>query len=413
MTASIQSTRPSKGAFSIVWHSCVAAATRHCAGCMLAIMLWAVVAAVVGCSGSSSKSDSASSPDSSSLSSTVCHFIGSTDAGADGTSVKIVTAGQDHSCALTTTGSVCCWGGNKNGQLGNGTNANSLVPVAVRGISTATSIAAGSYHTCATLADGSLQCWGKADSLIEYGKDSNMPITIAGISAVTSVVSGGLDNCVAGGGAVQCWPEYWVVQGVPQPATVLSSGASSVAIGDHHVCAVVNDEQIVCQGENGNGQLGDGSTTDSSSFVTVTGLSPSTTGKVTSVVVGTAHSCALFEDSHIECWGNYAQAGGISGTQTTPYPINGPNGNEKLLAISAYGFNTCGIHLDGTAWCMGTITNSSYPSALRDGVTIAVGAGHACAVLKNGSVQCWGRNESGELGDGTTNASSEPVTVGG
>src|SRR3990172_3894490 len=71
-----------------------------------------------------------------------------------------IAAGGNHTCALLASGSVQCWGWNGNGQLGDGSTANSLTPVAVSGISSATAIAAGSGHTCAQLASGGVQCWG-------------------------------------------------------------------------------------------------------------------------------------------------------------------------------------------------------------------------------------------------------------
>jgi alpha-tubulin suppressor-like RCC1 family protein len=76
------------------------------------------------------------------------------------TGVASIAAGTNHTCAVTTSGAARCWGSNMSGQLGNGTNTDSNVPVDVVGVSGATQIAAGGVHTCALVAGGAVKCWG-------------------------------------------------------------------------------------------------------------------------------------------------------------------------------------------------------------------------------------------------------------
>jgi len=120
-------------------------------------------------------------------------------------------AGGAHTCAVLSGGSVRCWGHNSFGQLGNGmtTNAYSTIPVAVSGISTATAIAAGNAHTCAVLSGGSVQCWGyNYSGQLGNGTNtaSNIPVAVSGISTATAIAVGNYHTCaVLSGGSVQCW----------------------------------------------------------------------------------------------------------------------------------------------------------------------------------------------------------------
>lgn len=102
-----------------------------------------------------------------------------------------------------------CWGNNGNGQLGNGSITNSLIPVAVTGLTTATSVSAGNFHSCAVLASGSVQCWGTNGSG-QLGNDSTtqslVPVAVSGLTTATRVSAGNVHGCaVLASGGVQCW----------------------------------------------------------------------------------------------------------------------------------------------------------------------------------------------------------------
>ena len=303
-----------------------------------------------------------------------------------------IASGAYHSCALMENDTVQCWGQNTNGQLGDGTNNNALSPVTVKGLSGVNAIASGTLFSCALLSDGTVQCWGDN----QHGQlgngtttSSNAPVAVSGLSGVTSITAGGFDVCATiAGGTAKCW------------------------------------------GDDDSGQLGNGQMVDSSTPVQVSGLS----GTVTQLAAGQYHTCALMQDTTVECWGDdeYGQLGdGITLSDSpwvslTPVQVVGLS-NVQALGAGPYG--ACALVSGGTVQCWGsnqygelgngTITDSNLPvavSGIGSAKTIAVGTFHACAAMNDGTEQCWGWNGTGgtgygQLGNGTFTDSSTPVSV--
>jgi alpha-tubulin suppressor-like RCC1 family protein len=362
-----------------------------------------------------------------------------------------IAAGLYHTCALISDGTVRCWGSSADGQLGDGTTTNSSTPVVVSGISgstLATQITAGYGHTCALISDGTVRCWGKnSNGQLGNGTttDSSTPVVVSGILGSTRAtqIAGGFEHACAliVDGTVRCWGKN-VAGGLGNGTTtdsstpVVVSGisgstrATQIAGGGHHTCALISDGTMRCWGYNAFGQLGNGTSTDSSTPVVVSGVSGST--RATQIGGGGGHTCALISDGTVRCWGANSSGQLGNGTTTnsfTPVMVSGISGSTHATQIAggAGGSNaTCALISDGTVRCWGdnsfgqlgngTNTTSSTPVVVSgiSGSTLATqiaGGDHTCALISDGTVRCWGDNVEGQLGNGTTSQSSTPVVV--
>jgi alpha-tubulin suppressor-like RCC1 family protein len=203
--------------------------------------------------------------------------------------VTAVSAGGDHTCVLTGAGGVKCWGFNANGQLGNNSTTDSPVPVDVVGLTSGVAaISAGNGHTCALTTAGGVKCWG-LDNMGELGDNSksylnsHAPVDVMGLSTGVLAVSAALDHtcAVTAAGAVECWGEGaddllgngsgdWSLS--PSEVTGLSWGFVSVSAGWTHTCAVASASGITCWGADDQGELGNNATAPSSGPVAMVGF---------------------------------------------------------------------------------------------------------------------------------------------
>jgi alpha-tubulin suppressor-like RCC1 family protein len=353
---------------------------------------------------------------------------------------RALAAGDQHTCALLENGSVACWGANASGQLGNGARVRSSSPVAVAGLPAAAKhISAGGAHTCALLEDGAVHCWGDDQSgqLGDGGYENrSSPVEVPGLTGVAEYISAGYSHTCAvfRDHRIQCWgwnAEGQLGDGTKKsrriPGTVLgySGGAAAISVGWSNTCALESaGGGIRCWGANSAGQLGDGTFDDSSLPVEVSGLASG----IISVAVGGGHVCALSSTGGVKCWGrnDRGQLGGGTGAdQNAPVDVAGLP--EEIAALAAGKEHTCALTIRGGVKCWGandngqlgdgTLNDSSKPVdvlGLSKGVSvIAAGAGHTCALGRNGGLKCWGANTYGQLGDGTLENRSAPVEVSG
>ena len=353
-----------------------------------------------------------------------------------------VTIGQDHLCAFMNDGSVQCWGRNALGQLGDGTTADSLNPVAVQGITNALSVdtGAGRTHQCALLMDGSVKCWGgnyygtigdgtstgKLQPTAVVEKTSGDLITDAVAISVAdyhSCVVRRQDNL-----SVWCWG--WNGSGQHGDGSrshnyaavkmLGISNARSVAVGYAYTCVLLQDGFVKCLGNNAKGQLGDGSyVEDSTTASQVVGVT-----NATNIASGYWHACALLGDGNVTCWGNNANGqlgNGATGDRSAAVQVSGIT---SAMSIALGHHHSCALLRSGVIKCWGKNANGQLGDGTMDdrsspvevvGITdaIAVAAGYyvSCAVLANEEARCWGRNTYGELGDGSTTDSSIPVST--
>lgn len=353
--------------------------------------------------------------------------------GAWGSQTAAIAMGQSHACALKAGGAVECSGNNAAGQLGDGTTTNSMVPVPVQGISGATAVATGWLHSCAITAGGGVQCWGRnSDGQLGNGSNqfSSLPVDVTGLADVVAITAGAFHTCAAtGAGAVSCWGRN--VEGqlgtgatspganTPQPVGTLAAGVASVHAGNFHTCALrtaAAGGQAFCWGLNGNGQVGNGTTT-----TPVTTPFQVTMSAQRAVAGGGFHTCAADgATGAVSCWGanNAGQLGDNTNTQS-PIPI--PNGVMNATSLALGDQSSCARIDDGGVSCWGqnlrgqlgrnNIVTSLVPVAalgLDDAIELSARLASVCATRTGGAVSCWGWNPWGQFGDGSRQASYVP-----
>jgi alpha-tubulin suppressor-like RCC1 family protein len=329
-----------------------------------------------------------------------------------------VSPGDRHTCAVLVDGRVKCWGKNDFGALGDGTLTDSPTPVVVVGISNAVAVAAGNDLSCAALADGTIKCWGSSSTVAP-------PFTVPGFTEATTVTLGQGHLCSIGkSGALRCWGnsnQGQVGAGTFAPANagVAPQGittALSVSAGSIHTCAVLGNGSVSCWGLNNFADL-------SSNVPVAVGLPGAT-----AVGSGSIHTCARLAGGTVKCWGN--NGGGQLGNGGTadsisPVDVLGITNATTVSAgrsvhscahlaggmIKCWGANQFGQVGDGTSSSTNGVLTPTAVLGITNAVTVSVGGYVSCAPLTDGTLKCWGGNEVGQLGDGTKVDSSVPVTV--
>jgi alpha-tubulin suppressor-like RCC1 family protein len=392
---------------------------------------------------------------------TVSFSLTSLDASAFAT----VSVGFWHACGVTADGAAYCWGWNEFGQLGDGTSTNRSTPVPVMGGQSFAAVSAGYYYTCGVTTGGSAYCWG--DNLL--GKlgdgtttDRLTPVPVAGGLSFASVVAGRDHTCgLTPAGAAYCWGsnaagELGDGTTDPRSAPVPAAGSlqfAELGVGESYSCGVTVEGSGQCWGRHEKGTLGDGTPTPSrrpDPAPVVGGLSFASLG------VSFSHTCAVTSSGAAYCWGwnregqlglgtaegpetclFFFPVGGSTDCSTVPRPVAGGL-SFSSLSVGASALHTCGVTAAGAAYCWGDNRNgdlgvgstagpelcvqvnspdspcSTTPVPVAGGLSftlVSAGAGHTCGLTSEGAVYCWGVNQYGQLGDGTTTQRLTPVPI--
>lgn len=345
-----------------------------------------------------------------------------------------ISGGANHTCAVTESGGARCWGGNADGQLGNGAyGRSSLTPTNVLGLTSGVrAIATGNGHSCALTVNGGVKCWG-GNVWGQLGTNtvadsSNRPVDVLGLSSgVTSIAANDNFTCAAmEAGGVKCWGNNRSGQlgsasdvyasRVPLDVQGLSTRIATVALGQNHACALTIAGGIKCWGINFSGQLGS-NTSSAAAPVDVIGAASG----MSSVSAGKEHTCAVTITGVVKCWGQNGNGQVGDGTQSSaifvPVIVNGLGGGT--VSVAAGGSHTCALSASGEVKCWGYGYGGSASTAVPTNVaglasrvkSISAGFEHTCAVTETGDAKCWGFNSDGALGNNSNKSSETPVLV--
>lgn len=373
-------------------------------------------------------------------------------------------AGATCSAIAGTNGNLYCWGYGAHGQIGDNMFVNRSAPMTAldpAGVDTWKSISSGmnssTSYTCGIAENDQIYCWGYNNvGQLGDGTTTNRgrPTAIVKPGAVTSwtrvSATGHATVCaIANTGNLYCWGHNstgqvgdgttaarYVPTLVSKPAGVTSWLDVSTGMNSSHgyTCALGNNTQIYCWGYNNVGQLGDGTTTTRYSPSNVVTLPVGVTGWTKMHAGGHANGCAIANTGNLYCWGNNSAGQIGDGTYTdryTPVLISKPSGvsnwTEVSLGMNAGTGYSCALGNNGRAYCWGinnvgqlgdgTTTTRTTPKIvnLPVGVTsfsqLATNYSTSCAIGDNNRLYCWGYNNVYQVGDGTQTNRANPTAV--
>lgn len=383
---------------------------------------------------------------------------------------KQIAVGRDHVCNISWAGDSYCWGKNTYGQLGS-TEYNQInypYPVTMNDVGEATTLkfetlseGASNFHVCGLTSNGKMYCWGDnttgqlGDG--NSGTTENAPVAVSwefstelGTKRYKDILTGPNHTCAAASdGELLCWGtlEDGEFGNSNETGSYITSETNAYYLGESNVQKVTGGYYFTiahngyglgfASGDNLYAQLGLDNTTDREYFTTITNTFYDNIfmNFFKDIDAGNYHSCGILPTGQVFCWGyNYYGQGGV-GNATTPliskYPSTSTAHSYRTKQVSAGGYSTCILTGDGDVFCFGrnnygqlgdgtNTDNSSVVQVDTSGFTagdsqafvqISVGLYHACGVTSDAKAYCWGYNNFGALGDGTNTDSNIPVEV--
>jgi alpha-tubulin suppressor-like RCC1 family protein len=358
-------------------------------------------------------------------------------------------------CGIALNGGAHCWGTNELGQLGDGSTMNRIDPSPVVGSSSFRVVTAGDDHSCAIEADGTVLCWGRAGALGNGRTEVDLtPVPVAGGLLVSAIGAGDRFSCALDdGGNAYCWgtngrnqlrlggdaPEQCGLETCSfLPVRVPDAPPfHTLAVGPSHSCAATAAGEAYCWGNNFAGQLGNGSTSPGSGVVAVSG---SLRFRELASLANT--TCGITFDEHLYCWGSDLP---LAGKPSSTVPVLVSEGT--FVRLVSGGGHACGLTDEGALYCWGSDAGGQLTGAATETctytdkyqsyswpctstpvrvaaeytfTTVSAGGAHTCGITTGGVSLCWGLNFSYQLGapsnegcgDGSA-CSREPLPIEG
>jgi hypothetical protein len=330
--------------------------------------------------------------------------------------VEIVGGAATTPACAKPSGSVFCWGRNQAAQIGAGTNTNTEdLPQKValgQGVR-AVALAAGLDQSCIIDHQSKLWCWGRG-----LEAPSKLPREIPNSSGVTAVSVWGQNGAFLLGGGAFVFEVGFLDGAVTGPSSLFAVGAGGIARGGDHGCAIRSGGAVHCWGRNDYGQLGLPASTEV--LPAPTAAIPGLTATV--VATGSDHSCAIAQGGQLYCWGraiDFAQVGNDTFANVFgPQPVLADVQRVKLGTHSSGALRNGALYLwgrnDARQVSSSTDTAISIPTPRGDVpnvVDFALGAQHTCVLDAAAQVRCYGANEFGQLGVGSTDPRVGPQLV--
>ncbi|MDQ6926407.1 MAG: protein kinase, partial [Candidatus Eremiobacteraeota bacterium] len=316
----------------------------------------------------------------------------------------LIAIGAKHGCDIARAGDALCWGQNDALQLGDGSRLTTTdVPRHVAGVMTYVALGAGASHTCGVTLSGDVYCWGQNDEG-QLGDGTTVgrsaPVRVAGRGTYRLVRGGAAHTCALDdGGGVSCWGENasgelgdGTQTAHPVPTRVrLPAGVPAVGIatGAHHSCALLGDDRVMCWGANADGQLGVSGLPRDSVPHEVPGVRARALG------AGESHTCAVLRTGPVRCWGRNerGQLGLAQTADSAPGRLTVIPAREDVRTVVAGATRSCALTETGWIWCWGDGLASARERVTSLGrgpyVAIAASGDRSCALDASRVVECW------------------------
>lgn len=357
-------------------------------------------------------------------------YLSTFTTGNAGSPVLAIAAGDTHTVAIKSDGTLSTWGNNTFGQLGDGTTTAKTLPTQIGSATNWKTIVAGGNHNLALKFDGTLWAWG-ANTYGQFGDgtitDKALPTQIGTATDWSAIAGHGHTLALKTDGTLWAWGfnaygqlgDGTIIDKTVPTQIGTATNWSAIAAGPNHSLALKTDGTLWAWGYNLSGQLGDGTTLNKTVPTQIgTGIDWS------AISAGSLHSLALKTNGTLWAWGGNSSGQMGNGTTVDTIAPSQIGTATNWGAISGGYLYTAARKSDGTLWAWGdnssgqlgdgTTSNKTAPVQIGSATNwgeISAGIVHTVALKTDGTLWTWGGNSSGQLGDGTTTSKTAPVQI--